>query len=98
MSFLSSAYTAPSLNGIIELTDGFTTISNGNITGTQTIETNNITINSTINVPDIITSNIQTQTGSLIIGDINDSITIYGNDIKLIGNVIGYELANVLIS
>lgn len=97
MSFLSSQYVAPSLNGIIELTDGDLIISNGRISQASHIETDSLTINNTINVPEIITSNIQTQTGSLVIGDINDNITIYGNDIKLVGNVIGYDSANVYI-
>lgn len=97
MSFLSSQYVAPSLNGIIELTDGEIVISNGNMSGASHIETGNITINNTINVPEIITSNIQTQNGTLVIGDISDNIFIYGSEIKLIGNVIGYDSANVYI-
>jgi hypothetical protein len=98
MSYLSSAYTAPSLNGVIELTDGTTVISGGNISGSQSITTENLTINNNLDVPEITTGNIQSINNSLVIGDINDSITIYGNDIRFIGNVTSFEPANVLIS
>jgi hypothetical protein len=90
--------TSKTLTSIVTISDGFTTMSGGNITGTQSISTNNLTINNNLNVPEITTGNIQTINNSLVIGDPNDSITIYGNDIRLIGNVIGYDSANVIIS
>jgi hypothetical protein len=89
--------TSRTLTSILTVSDGFTTMSGGQIIGTQYIETENITINNNLTVPELTTGNIQCINNNLVIGDITDSITIYGNEIKLVGNVVGYESANVYI-
>lgn len=121
--------TNKTLTSIVTVSDGFTTMSGGDITGVQNISTSNLTITGdliapelitssiitptgTLNIgnstttthiygnlitPTITTSNIQTVTGALLIGSQNDDIQIIGSNIRLIGNVVGYDSANVYI-
>ena len=89
--------TNKTLTSILTISDGFTTMSGGDISGVQNISTGNISISGDLEAPELVTSSIQTQSGSLVIGDLNDSITIYGNEIKFFGNLIGYDSANIYI-
>lgn len=92
MSFLSSQYVAPSLNGIIELTDGEVVISGGNITNVnnlqlQNLEITDLVVDNSTTTPLLHTTNILSENGIINMGSINDNINIYGSNISLIGNV-----------
>lgn len=107
--------TNKTLTSILTISDGFTTMSGGNINGVQNINTSNLTITNDLICPEVITSsiisptgtlsigstlnvsNIQTSSGLLYMGSQNDDIQIVGANIRLIGNVVGYDSANVYI-
>lgn len=107
--------TNKTLTSILTISDGFTTMSGGNISGAQNISTSNLTITNDLICPEVITSsiisptgtlsigstlnvsNIQTSSGLLYMGSQFDDIQIVGANIRLIGNVVGYDSANVYI-
>ena len=59
--------TSRTLTSILTVSDGFTTMSGGQIIGTQYIETENITINNNLTFPELTTGNIQCINNNLVI-------------------------------
>jgi hypothetical protein len=125
--------TSRTLTSILTVSDGFATMSGGNLTGInnlqlQNLEINDLIVDDTLTVPhissgsitnsgsisssnisssnisssnisssNISSSNISTLNGSIQMGSIGDNVYIVGSEIRLIGNVIGYDSGNVVI-